>query len=321
MRTWPEPADRARRILLLGPQGRLPTLGAVLDEHGIHGRLATVTAGWQEREDEIQALQAHLGGRSENLRLYRRAEEVFAEDLELFSLHRERQARLKELQALYVLRLHHAMEALFDLLQREGSGLLENERRSALEAVRRLDGEHLSNVEAIHEEYRARLRIEKRPSVARHRGEIAEILESCEAVGIAGGHVPALLNRLRLFGIAELSGSKPLVGWSAGAMVLAERIVLYHDSPPQGVGNPAVFEIGLGSCRGVLPLPHAQTRLRLDDRARVRLFAERFAPELCLALDDGAHATIDSAGFRASAEARALCSDGRVQELAQWSNP
>jgi hypothetical protein len=77
----------------------------------------------------------------------------------------------------------------------------------------------------------------------------------------------------------------PVIGWSAGAMVLGERVVLFHDHPPQGPGYPEVFEIGIGLHRGVIPLPHASRRLDLDDPLRVQLFARRFRPAQCVVLD------------------------------------
>jgi hypothetical protein len=68
-------------------------------------------------------------------------------------------------------------------------------------------------------------------------------------------------------------------------MVLTERIVVFHDRPPQGAGDPEVLEAGFGAVSGVVALPHAERRLRLDDRTRVALFARRFEPAMCAALD------------------------------------
>jgi hypothetical protein len=106
-------------------------------------------------------------------------------------------------------------------------------------------------------------------------------------VAFAGGHVAALLNRLRLFDVASVVGERPIVAWSAGAMALSERIVLFHDSPPWGAGNAEVLDHGLGLCPGVLPLPHARRRLRLQDPRRVDLLVRRFAPLRCVGLDEG----------------------------------
>ena len=50
-------------ITLLGPQRR-PTLDRVLGSLDVPGPIATVTAGWQEREADDAELDALTGGRS-----------------------------------------------------------------------------------------------------------------------------------------------------------------------------------------------------------------------------------------------------------------
>jgi hypothetical protein len=88
-------------VVLLGPQRFTPTLGEAVAATGFAGRLASVTAGWQEREGEDLELHEHLGERTVNLMLYARAEDAFERDPELFAAHRERQGRLRELQEIY----------------------------------------------------------------------------------------------------------------------------------------------------------------------------------------------------------------------------
>ena len=134
-------------------------------------------------------------------------------------------------------------------------------------------------------------------------------------MAIAGGHVAVLLNRMRLFDLAPLLAGKLVVAWSAGAMAVSERIVLFHDSPPQGPGNPEVFDAGLGLCTGVLPLPHADRRLRLEDPVRVDLFARRFSPSICAILDPGARWDWDGTGWTAGPGTRRLLRHGRVREM------
>ena len=72
-----------------------------------------------------------------------------------------------------------------------------------------------------------------------------------------------LLHRMRLFDVMGLLNDQPIFAWSAGAMAMGDRVVLFHDSPPHGVGNAELFEEGLGAYHGVLPLPHAKKRLHL----------------------------------------------------------
>ena len=71
-------------------------------------------------------------------------------------------------------------------------------------------------------------------------------------------------------------------------MCLADRVVLFHDFPPQGPGDAEVAESGLGLFPNIVPLPHATNRLDLDDKARVSAFARRFLPARSITLDPGA---------------------------------
>ena len=49
-----------RRLGLLGPQRFDPTLAQAVQALGLDGSLATVTAGWREREAEVDELHDHL---------------------------------------------------------------------------------------------------------------------------------------------------------------------------------------------------------------------------------------------------------------------
>lgn len=285
------PAMSARPIVLLGPQRERPTVAAAVEALGIDGPVAIVTAGWEEREAEDAELREHLGRAVVTLGLWPRAEEVFREDGEVRALLYERYDRLRALQELYRLRLASQLEACRSLLARTElsapDALHGPEIEDAIETVRRLDAHHLARTAALDDDLFGRIDVTGRPSLARHREELERSLSTCDAVLIAGGHVGILLNRLRLFSVLELSGERPIVAWSGGAMVLSERIVLFHDNPPQGPGDPEVYARGMGLVRGVVPLPHASHRLRLDDPARVALFARRFAPDICAPLDGG----------------------------------
>ena len=276
----------SRLVILLGPQRLEPTLSSVIERIGVEGPIATVTAGWEEREGEDQELAQHLGGRTRNLGLFPRAESIFQRDPEFYRLLSERYDRQRALRELYRSRLAHVLGSARELFVREGDrALLEPQRESAVEAVRALDSFHLRQRDALQAEYDERWSLHERDSVAEHRRELRQLLEDCGALCIAGGHVGILLSRLMIFGVLDLfPPDRPVIGWSAGSMVLAERIVLFHDSPPQGPGDAEVFATGLGLAPGVVPLPHAGHRLRLDDRVRVSLFARRFAPALSVAL-------------------------------------
>lgn len=280
-----------RRIVLLGPQRHEETVADVVADLGVKGPLAIVTAGWKELEAEDTELVAHLDRETRNLGLYPRAESLFREDPEVRELLYERYDRLRDLQTLYRMRLAPQLDTCRRLLARtdpaEPDELHAPEIEGAIGGVRALDAHHLARVSALDGEIGARIAPGERPSLGRHRDELARVLDGVGALLVAGGHVGVLLNRLRLFQVLELAPAAPLIAWSGGAMVLAERIVLFHDSPPQGSGDAEVYAPGLGLVRGVVPLPHARHRLQLDDPARVALFARRFAPDTCTALDGG----------------------------------
>jgi len=307
-----------RTIVLLGPQRLQPTLVQAVETVGVDGPIAAVTAGWEEREDEIDELRQHLGRRVVNLKLYRRTEEAFAVDPEFFEAWHERRGRLREMLDLYRLRLDAMMRALRDLRKRKGrEDLLAVERAEAIDDVRRLDAHHLAWIAEEHAEFEARWRPHDRTAIAAHRREILRIARGCGALAIAGGNVAVLLNRLSLFGIGELFDDHTVFAWSAGAMALTERVVLFHDDPPQGRGNPAVLGPGLGAVRGIVALPHAHRRIRLDRPSRLSLWAARFAPASCLAFDDGS-ATVWRRNRLAAVRGgvRRFTDDGKLEEVA-----
>jgi len=272
-------------IVLLGAQRFDPTLAAAVAEWGGPGPIATITAGWQEREGEDEELSAHLAGRVVNLRLHARGEQVFREDPELLAAHRERQAALRQRRDFYRIRLEHAFEADRVVRQRSAAGELAAEQdQLSADALRALDTAHLASCARLRAGYEARVTAGERPAVARHRRELADLVADCAAVAIAGGHVATLLNRFALFDVAGLLRGKPVFAWSGGAMVASERVVLFHDRPPQGPGAAEVFDVGLGLVPGVVLFPQPEERLDLGQRDRVSCLVRRFAPARCLAL-------------------------------------
>jgi hypothetical protein len=291
-------AKAPRAVVLLGAQRFDPTLAEAVKDLGIKGRIATITAGWQEREEEDDDLEEHLatiGVTTENLRLHARADEVFRADPEFHKAHRERQALLRHRQDFYRIRLEHALDAAQVIGQRQApEAILADEAHASVQAIRDLDHMHLSRCAMDRGEFEDKYRPLKRPTLAKHRAEIAEGIAGSEAVAIAGGHVASLLNRLDLFGVAPLLAGKIIFAWCAGAMAISERVVLFHDSPPQGVGAAEVLDAGLGLAPGVVVLPQPEFRLRLDDRERVQLMARRFAPAVCIGMPAKSRARLKS---------------------------
>jgi hypothetical protein len=152
--------------------------------------------------------------------------------------------------------------------------------------------------------------------ISGHRAAVAGLLADAAALVLAGGHVGVLTDALHLFNVAAALNARrpPVIAWSAGAMALAERIVLFHDRSPHGPGHPEVYGSGLSVIRGVVPLPHARTRLLLEDTPRMAAFARRFAPARCILLDAGTLGDADSDGGPGSwpPGTRVLGEDGHV---------
>lgn len=306
-----------RVIVLLGAQRFDPTLGSTVEALGVEGPIALITAGWQEREGEDSELHEHLGRRTVNLRLHRRAEEVFARDPELAQAHRARQNLLRHKQDFYRIRLEHALEANHVIRQRKAPAeILAEEQEASIEAIRQLDAAHLSRCVKLSEQFDAEMNLWTRPWVERHRRELGMILERCAALCIAGGHVASLLNRLRLFGIRELLEDQPIFAWSGGAMAISDRVFLFHDSPPQGPGASEVLDRGLGLCPGVVVLPQPETRLRLDDPERVTVLARRASPALALAFPARSHVTFRDGRFENASGVIQLKEDGTCAPFA-----
>lgn len=305
-----------RRIVLLGPQRLKPTLIDAVLRLDVRGPFAAVTAGWQEREDEIDELSAHLDRRVVNLRLHARGEDVFQRDPELFLAYGDYLDRTRKIQDLYRVRLGHASAAVRELLASSvDADVLEPELESAIGALRTLDLHHGQRLTGLREAFEAEWRPAERPVVAEHRAEISEVLARVAGLAIAGGHVQVLLDRLRLFDVAPLTTHLPVFAWSAGAMVVSERVVLFHDFPPQGAGNEELLGDGLGLCRGVLPLPHAKRRLDLANERRVSLLARRFAPLTALAMDEGSWAVWRERGGLDIHQGRVILADGHLTEI------
>jgi peptidase E len=126
----------------------------------------------------------------------------------------------------------------------------------------------------------------EREIIAKHRYEVRSVLEGAECLCIAGGHVDELLHVLRLFDVAAALTDR-IVAWSAGAMTLTERVVLFHDYAAQGPAPSEVLDAGLGVVTGIVALPHARRRLRIDAPLRMTVLERRFEPATCLRLDDG----------------------------------
>jgi hypothetical protein len=280
------------RVVLLGPQRR-PTLDSAVRSLGLPGPFATVTAGWREREPDDGELAALLGGSVVNLGLYRRGLDVAGRDPEWAAAEREVRRVLAAMQEVYLLRLDYALRAVYAVQRRSlgGAGVDVEAFEEAVAGVRELDETHRRRVNGVRGEFYARFPPHERAVIAGHREEVAAGLRDSSALVVAGGHVGVLADVLHLFNVAAAlpssSGGSTVIAWSAGAMALTDRIVLFHDRAPQGPGQPEVYGSGLSLVRDVVLLPHAKARLLLDDGPRMAVLARRFGPARCVPLEAG----------------------------------
>ena len=297
------------RVVLLGPQRR-PTVGTVVRSLRLDGPIATITAGWQEREPDDE-LGKQLGFRDVNLSLYGRWLDVQERDPGFAAGERRLNGVLEEVQDIYLLRLDYALQAVYAVQRRSGNDPLRADALAeAVAAVRELDAAHLRRISDVRDEFYQGRQPDARPVIAEHRAAVARLLGDTAALVIAGGHVGVLAHTLHLFDVAA-SLRSPVIAWSAGAMALTDRIVLFHDRSPQGFGHPEIYGRGLGVLRNVVPLPHARARLLLDDAPRMAVFARRFSPARCILLENGTSVDTDSDG-NCPPGTRVLAENGRV---------
>jgi hypothetical protein len=301
----------SRSVTLLGPQRR-PSLHHVVGDLDPHAPVATVTAGWQEREADDAELQEILGGRAVNLGLHQRWLDVHEHDREYAHAERDHDAALAELRSVYLSQLDHALLAAYAVghAKETRPRLSEAAFDDAVDVIRLVDHQHLVRIRRAQQAFYSAWRPEERPVIARHREEVRGLLAQTQAVVIAGGHVGELIRVLHLFHV-EPHLPHLVIAWSAGAMALSERVVLFHDFVPHGVAQTEVFAEGLGVVRGLVPLPHMRRRLLVEDRVRMSVLSRRFWPARCVVLDDGVRVPLPPDGQPPS-DARLVGGDGQI---------
>ena len=332
------PADP--RITLLGPQ-RNPRLQPVLRALGLRGaRFATITAGWRERETDDGLLHELLGDTPINLRLWTRMQQLWEADPELERADRERRRVLTEMQELYVIGLQQAVQGLHRISAHRPRfpEMQQQALDDALQIMRDMDERHRQRVKDLHLSFFERYHPQHRPAVVAARAQVGQLIAQCDAVVIPGGHVGVLLGALHIFNLTPALGHphveeladgttttthrvyRPVIAWGAGAMVLTERVFLFHD---YAVVSPGISELlmdGVGLTDGLVALPSAKDRLNLKDVPSTRSLTHRCAPLTPVLLDDGARVTLTRDG-RLPAGARVLTTGGKARRLSPEEVP
>jgi hypothetical protein len=280
---------------LLGPQRFSTTAGQVARSLAPEGRIATITAGWRERESEDAELHEVLEERTYNLRLYTRLLDVIDKDLPFARAARSYNEAVDELAAVYSIRIQRTLDTVYALERRHvREEIADAALDDGIRSLRGIDEWYLRTLDDLRAELDGP--IGESEVIAYHRATVSGILGESRAVAITGGHVGILLRTMQLF-VEPLPAELPTIAWSAGAMVLTDRVVLYNDLGPQGFHGAEVWSRGLGRVPGVLALPHARRRLKVDDPMTVQVFVRRFSPAVSLLLDDGARVVIGADGL------------------------
>ena len=303
--------------ILAGPQNPVRNIGELVAASRIpEGPIAVISAGWQEAEGDLDELQSVVGRPLEDLGLNARTEWALREDTGLRDAYRVRQDLLQDLQQLYRIRLRSLSMAARRLYRIEGdSDLLQTERSDAVRQLRALDEHHVDHTEAIQADFAASVDPGSREPVLQCREKMTEILNRSVGVIVTGGNVAVITNRLRLFGFGDLLRDRHLFAWSAGAMALSHRIVLFHQRMPQGKRDPEIFGRGLGLLGDVVVLPDTEHRLNSDERVRMQMMARRFAPDVCVALDNESAVHLNGDRLVQSDGARTISKRGRLERL------
>jgi len=312
----PDEISRGLRMktILLGPQRFRTTLGSVLRTVAPEGSIATVTAGWRDRESDTAELDTTVEGRGRHLNLYGRLHDVLDTDPTFATAALAHRDAIDELAGIYSIRLQRALDSVYAVQRRSvRTDLATSALADGVRMVQSIDQWYLDAVDQLRGELWAAAPAEDSEPIQRHRAEVAEAIGQASAIAIAGGHVGLLLHCLKLFAV-NLPADLPVVAWSAGAMSLTERVVLYNDRGPSGVIGSEVWDRGLGRAPRIIAMPHARRRLRMDDPMVLRVLARRFGDARCLLLDDGATVALGPHG-ELPAEARIISDDGLVHTL------
>jgi len=311
-------------IQVLGPQRPTPNAPACLEEFGGEGTILVLSAGWRHEETDDEALRRHLGPDVVVLPLYTWFEVVMKELPELRAAYRARQDDWIRMRQLHRLRLTPALDVVRNLWA-EGTTtedlVMRRELEAAMDHVRALDVQLCDHVTAIRAAHAETIDAQKgHKVVAKMVKKAMKAVADARVVVIPGGHVAVLLNRIRFFGVDQALAQRHadggnIVAWSAGAMILTERVVLFYDDPPDGPSHPELLGPGLGLVEDLVLLPHARQRLRLEESDRVALLAQRMSPTSCIGLENGARLARDEGEWVNQADphtAVRLETDGRV---------
>lgn len=274
-------------LTILGPERPEGALPGVLQKHGVTGPLALVSAGWRYDEARDEPLRAAVPNEIRNLRLYDRFRTIEHEAPDLISRYTAKQDAIRRVKQRYRMRVQTGLASATALFAEHGDITC----RWFLQAIRHLqetDELFLAEARALHDRFELEAKPGDHPLVRKEREAIREELSGCVALLVAGGHVGVLRNRCFFFDLGPVLNHRPLYAWSAGAMLMTERVLLYHDRTAYGPGTAEFLDQGFGLLRNTVFLPHARERLDLENIRNLTVLAHRLAPRRVIGLENGA---------------------------------
>lgn len=302
-------------VIILGPERPDPILPRVLDELGIRGPLALISAGWRHDEARDEAMREAVDRPIHNLRLYAAFRKLERDSRELVAGYTRKQEELRHIKEHYRQAIVPAMRACQALYHGRRDPSCPWFQR-AVQNLQDIDDIFLAEVDRLHQRFEVAAAPKDHPLVRGLTDEMRRLIDQSEAVLLAGGHVGVLRNRLAFFGVGDWLDGKRVIAWSAGAMALTERVLLYHDHTNWGVGIAELLDRGLGLVPGVVFLPHAQSRLDLEDEENVAILARRLRPRRAIGLHNGARLVgPDLVSVGAPGTAVELGDDGHIVTL------
>jgi hypothetical protein len=274
-------------LTILGPERPDGALPGVLQNHGVTGPLALISAGWRYDEARDELLRSAVPNEVRNLRLYDRFRTLEREAPELISKYAAKQESIRRVKRRYRMRVQTGLASATELLSETGD-LTCPWFAQAIRHLRETDELFLAESRELHDKFETEARPGDHPLVRAAREAVREELAGCAALLIAGGHVAVLRNRCLFFDIGPVLNHRPLYAWSAGAMLVTERVLLYHDRTAYGPGTAEFLDHGFGLLANTIFLPHARERLDLENRVNLTVLAHRLAPRRAIALENGA---------------------------------
>lgn len=171
-----------------------------------------------------------------------------------------------------------------------------------VEALVRADDRHALDLRELWDHFHLAAGLQFDPLWQQHRQRIASDLLGASLITLTGGDPVTLLTALRFFRLDDLlleavRRGAHVFGSSAGAMVLGQRVVIFHDRrrPRQEF---LLLGRGVGLARGVQPFPHVTDRLQVDDPFNLAYLSARFRHRLCVGLNAGSTLALQPSGGR-----------------------